>query len=945
MTADAVDIGNLSADSKAVTSCSSASKFNRTSSKTSLISSLSDGSYVGGEDENNSNLFICSEKKPNRWPSFSSAFPSFINTGSNAPPPSTISLCHQWSTVINNWEQYSKKKGFIADLIRMGIPDQFRPMIWQLCTGAYGSPLKQNYHKYLRDVSPFERAIARDISRTYPKHDFFKDKGSTGQQSLFNVMKAYSLHDREVGYCQGSGFIVGLLLMQMGEEEAFAVLVQLMNEYRLRELYKPCMTELGVCMHQLDGLIAEFLPELHAHFATQTFAPSHYASAWFLTLFATAFPISMTTRVMDLFIAEGMDFILRLSLAILKQFAPRLLTMDMETMIFSLQQTESTEWEDHGRILFETALTLKLNPRRLKKLRNEYILARSQEQAEQIEVRRLRTENGLLLQRLARLEEDNTYLAKQLVGCNVERAELSEEVSRLRGCIARWQAMQEEASLRTPTTCSPPQATTAAVILENDDTKVSDSSSSTSTSPSAFYPGYEVESLPATPLPAPPLPQQPHRQQGMKMSAICNGDQTATASPRCSERSGGTGASETPTPTTSGAESWASVSFSPISVSRSSDDRLLVETIHQLETDLVHLRVRESDCHSALRDAKERIRLLEEKLESARKEPEEQIEVLHSELMKVKLREAEGLLKQKELRDRMEEIQTLWENHLALTGGGNNARAKVDSATNGVTHSSGFLRVSAGLIQSKLRGKSAATSAADNAQHLSDRLLETRLCSQIAELQQRVHELTSQAEIADRQAIRRDEKMNNLIEKVEGSILREAALRAELKEAECRCADLETKRKSDAILWRIREIELSSRIAELRQHYSELDCLHDVEHASNTLQGHPTGGPLSACSSVAPTPEVQRSRGEGDGQSKGIARGHVPSMWKDLPPALMTESIGPLEDLCILPDDPLITSIYVHESSANQHGITGPVTRYRGYETVAAVGTSSEVFF
>lgn len=34
------------------------------------------------------------------------------------------------------------------------------------------------------------------------------------------------------------------------------------------------------------------------------------------------------------FVFQGMDFILRLSLAILKQFAPRLLTMDMETMIF-----------------------------------------------------------------------------------------------------------------------------------------------------------------------------------------------------------------------------------------------------------------------------------------------------------------------------------------------------------------------------------------------------------------------------------------------------------------------------------------------------------------------------------------------------------------------------------------------------------------------------------
>lgn len=127
---------------------------------------------------------------------------------------------------------------------------------------------------------------------------------------------------------------------------------------------------------------------------------------------------------------------------------------------------------------------------------------------------------------------------------------------------------------------------------------------------------------------------------------------------------------------------------------------------------------------------------------------------------------------------------------------------------------------------------------------------------------------------------------------------------------------LSSKRKSDAILWRIREIELSSQIAELRQHYSELDCLHDVEHASNTLQSHPTGGVMSACSSVAPTPEVQRSRGGRVGESKGMAKGHLPAMWKDLPPALMTESIGPLEDLCILPDDPLITSIYVQESGA-----------------------------
>ncbi|VDO63023.1 unnamed protein product [Schistosoma margrebowiei] len=134
-------------------------------------------------------------------------------------------------------------------------------------------------------------------------HIYFSQNGC-GQESLFRVIKAYSIHDPEVGYCQGSAFIVGLLLMQMPELNAFAVLVQLMNDYRLREMYKPSMMELGVCMYQLEQLIADNLPELYTHFRTQSFAPSLYASAWFLTLFSTILPIPCATRVMDFYIVE-----------------------------------------------------------------------------------------------------------------------------------------------------------------------------------------------------------------------------------------------------------------------------------------------------------------------------------------------------------------------------------------------------------------------------------------------------------------------------------------------------------------------------------------------------------------------------------------------------------------------------------------------------------------
>lgn len=41
----------------------------------------------------------------------------------------------------------------------------------------------------------------------------------------------------------------------MPEEDAFAVMVRLMQGYRLRELFKPSMAELGLCMYKLEYLI------------------------------------------------------------------------------------------------------------------------------------------------------------------------------------------------------------------------------------------------------------------------------------------------------------------------------------------------------------------------------------------------------------------------------------------------------------------------------------------------------------------------------------------------------------------------------------------------------------------------------------------------------------------------------------------------------------------
>ena len=48
---------------------------------------------------------------------------------------------------------------------------------------------------------------------------------------------------------------LNMTFLQMPEEEAFAVMVKVMQEYRLRELFKPSMAELGLCMFQFECMI------------------------------------------------------------------------------------------------------------------------------------------------------------------------------------------------------------------------------------------------------------------------------------------------------------------------------------------------------------------------------------------------------------------------------------------------------------------------------------------------------------------------------------------------------------------------------------------------------------------------------------------------------------------------------------------------------------------
>ncbi|XP_030246028.1 ecotropic viral integration site 5 ortholog isoform X4 [Drosophila navojoa] len=331
-----------------------------------------------------------------------------------------------WASILNDWDGALKRKNpCVRELVRRGIPHHFRAIVWQQLSGAADADKKQ-YAEYIKATSACEKVIRRDIARTYPEVDFFKEKDGPGQEALFNVIKAYSLHDREVGYCQGSGFIVGLLLMQMPEEEAFAVLVQIMQQHRMRHMFKPSMSELGLCMYQLENLVQEQIPDMHLHFQLQGFQTTMYASSWFLTLYTTTLNVNLSCRIMDVFLSEGMEFIFKVALALLLTGKEALLSLDMEAMLKFFQKELPGRVEADPEGFFNLAYAQKLNTKRMKKMEKEYQDLKKKEQEEMVELRRLRRENCLLKQRNELLEAESAELADRLVRGQVSRAEEEE---------------------------------------------------------------------------------------------------------------------------------------------------------------------------------------------------------------------------------------------------------------------------------------------------------------------------------------------------------------------------------------------------------------------------------------------------------------------------------------------------------------------------------------
>ncbi|KAF3187964.1 GTPase-activating protein [Orbilia oligospora] len=253
-----------------------------------------------------------------------------------------------WSSVVEDYYAVAaKSSNLLTEKVQAGIPATIRGTVWQSIARSKTESIEAVYREFnalpgthmttipihrppsmvpgdptppapvdCKTVSQLEKEIKKDMGQ---RTSFANYKGFR-QEGLMGLMKAYAIYDPEVGYVQGMAFLGAPLLLNMTEEEAFCILVELMRTYSLRDMFTPGMKGLHLRLYQYDRLLEDLCPALSVHLNRRKAQSSLYATQWFLTLFAYKFPLQLVLRVYDLAITEGIEgAVLKFGIALMKK--------------------------------------------------------------------------------------------------------------------------------------------------------------------------------------------------------------------------------------------------------------------------------------------------------------------------------------------------------------------------------------------------------------------------------------------------------------------------------------------------------------------------------------------------------------------------------------------------------------------------------------------------
>ncbi|CAK7219278.1 hypothetical protein SCUCBS95973_003765 [Sporothrix curviconia] len=325
-------------------------------------------------------------------------------------------------------------------------------------------------------LQKLEKTIRRDLGTRTSYSKFAAAQGL--QDGLFGVCKAYALFDEAVGYAQGMNFLIMPMLFNMPEEEAFCLLVRLMNQYRLRDLFIQDMPGLHMHLYLFERLLEDLEPALYCHLHRRNISSHLYATQWFLTLFAYRFPLQLVLRIYDLILSEGLSAILKFGIVLMQKNATTLLGMSdmaqltnflkdrlfdvyidaspsagsiLENSFFGSSSSNLDKEVYRADQFVRDACEVKLTPELIKTYTAEWEEKTRAEKERETELETLRATNANLTIKVRKFEEriqavdhEQAELATELVRTKVQNEELRDENESLKGQVRELKLVIEQ---------------------------------------------------------------------------------------------------------------------------------------------------------------------------------------------------------------------------------------------------------------------------------------------------------------------------------------------------------------------------------------------------------------------------------------------------------------------------------------------------------------------
>ena len=218
-------------------------------------------------------------------------------------------------------------------LLKYGIPKHLRKFIWEIIIKENFSnnkyfnriEIQREYNSILyKNKNKRNTQIEKDLHRTLTNE---KEQTEKNLMILKNILLCLNSLMKD-GYCQGINFVAAFILKIVNFDEIFAYYIIKNLLPNIEGYFSQDFPLLKKNQNIFNKLFDELFPNLSAHFKKNEVYSEFWISRWLQTLFTISLPFDELCPIWDLFLLKGFDFIIYISLAVIKFIEKDLLKLN-----------------------------------------------------------------------------------------------------------------------------------------------------------------------------------------------------------------------------------------------------------------------------------------------------------------------------------------------------------------------------------------------------------------------------------------------------------------------------------------------------------------------------------------------------------------------------------------------------------------------------------------